>query len=302
MSKLDEAIAIAQASDVPHTPAPDTSSIDAPADTGGSDVPDAAAIPEVPAVEPAPVVLPPDVRERLRQRREQKGESRELAELRQTVARLERALERPAPASGGIDPAQLKANPIKALEAAGIDTSVLLNTLSRHAIQPGTAELDARHAQTAAELRELRERIEREDQEAAAAAHQHGAMRARETFAKMTKDVEKHPLLAKLSDARRMDRGTRAANELLSEGIDDFTMEDVAELAEQALRAEMTELLGRDPLAQEPAKPPAAPKAVQPDARAKTITASAASSLGAPARPMTERERLAEAMRLVSRS
>jgi hypothetical protein len=134
------------------------------------------------------------------------------------------------------------------------------------------------------------------------AAQQREAMRARETFAEMTKDAGKHPLLAKLSPARRMDRGTKAANELLSEGIDDFTMEDVAELAEQALRAEMTEMLGRDPLAPEPPKPAEPPKPVaSPISRAKTITASAAATTAAPARPMTDRERLEAAIAIAKR-
>lgn len=303
MNRLEDAIAIAQATDVPAAPAPAPEvPADAPAPAPAPEAPVPAPEPAAPVPdEPAPVVLPPDVRERLRLRREQKGESRELADLRRTVAELQARLGQPAPASGGIDPGRLRSNPIKALEEAGIDATSLLNTLSRHAIQPGTAELDQRHAQLEADLRALQESRQQENEAAEMSARQASAMRAREEFARMTGSTEKHPLLAKLSAARRMDRGTRAANELLSEGIDDFTMDDVAELAEQALRAEMTELLGRDPLAQEPPKAASAP-AVKPDPRAKTITATAASATtAAPARPMSDRERLAEAIRIASR-
>lgn len=301
MSNLDDAIAIAQAADVP-APAPEPATEAAPeAPPAPEPAPEAAPEAEIAVPDPAPAALPPDVRDRLRQRREQKGESRELAELRRTVAELQARLERPAPGSG-IDPAALRANPIKALEAVGVDPTTLLNTLSRHAIQPGTAELDARHAQTESELRALKERIDRQNEEEAMVSQQRSAMRAREEFAKMTGDAARHPLMAKLSAARRMDRGTKAANELLSEGIDDFTMDDVAELAEQGLRAEMTELLGRDPLAVEAPPKAEPPKVVkQPDARAKTITASAAATAATPARPMTDRERLEAAIQIAKR-
>lgn len=304
MSTLDDAIAVAMAADAPapapaEAPAPEAPAAEPAVEAPEVPVPDPAPEPAVPA-EPAPAALPADVRARLRQRREQRGEAREVAELRSQIAELRARLERPAPASG-IDPAALRSNPIKALEAAGIDPTAVLNTLSRHAIQPGTAELDARHAQTESELRALQERINRQNEEAAVAAQQREATRAREDFARMTGDTERHPLLAKLPAAKRMDRGTRAAQELLSEGIDDFTMDDVAELAEQVLRTEMTEMLGRDPLAKDP--PPAAPAKAgsKPEARAKTITAAAAATTATPARPMTERERLEAAIQIAKR-
>ena len=259
------------------------------------------------AAAPSPKPVDADTLERLRQRQRAKQQNRppqtddtELAEFRAwRAAQTQRA--------PGIDPQRLKSDPVKALEDAGLDVEATLNALTKHSVTPDVAGLEARlEAKFGAILEEnksLRSQIEQIRDDRQARDRSKSTQRAREAFQSHTSDKAKYPNLAKLSDERRAQRGARKAQELIDEGIEDFSLEEVAQLVESDLHSELSELLGRDPNEPAPsdAESTAPAEAQGRNKRPSTITSSAASSSAASPRKLTEQERFAAALAVASR-
>ncbi len=302
MSTFDDAMAVAAAA------------MDAPAEAPAS-APEPST--ETPATETAPVTeeaapkVSPSVLETLRKRKEAAAQRTQVERDRQELADLKAKLEKQTQGPGGLDPKALMRDPVKALEAAGIDPTTLLNTLSKHAVTPDAAAIESRF-QAAIDARDakiaaLEQRLDARDSEHHHARANEGHERAKKHFIDHTADKSKYPSLAKLSDARRAERGTKKAQELLASGLEDFDLEHVAQLVEEDLNGELSELLGRDPrepspVSDEPTPSPAATTGrTAPAKRPNTITSDAASSTATTPRAMTEKERVAAAIAVANR-
>jgi hypothetical protein len=300
MSTFDDAMAVAAAAMEAPAEAPASAPVETTPDTPASEAP----------AEEAPPKVSPSVLETLRKRKEAAAQRTQAEQDRRELADLKAKLEKQG-TPAGIDPKALLRDPIKVLEAAGIDATNLLNALSKHAVTPDTASLEARFESRmeamAAENKALRERIEARDNEVHHARASEGHERAKQQFISHTSDKAKYPSLAKLSDARRAERGTKKAQELLASGLNDFDLEHVAQLVEEDLHGELSELLGRDPREPSPTSDeptpsqPATNGRTAPAKRPNTITSDAASSTATPSRVMTEKERVAAAIAVANR-
>lgn len=316
---FEAALAVAAGAPVPSAPASTaTPAAPPPADNAGAST-DSAAPPTDDAASGTAAPPPPakprvdaDTLERLRQRQRQKAQAkpqtddRELEDFRAWKAQqAARAEHRP-----GIDPDMLRRDPVKALEAAGVDVEKTLNLLTKHAVTPDTASLEARVEARLSELVEenktLRSQIDQIRDDRLARDRTKTAQRAREQFQETTSDATKYPSLAKLSPDKRATRGARKAQELLEEGIDDFTLDEVAQLVEADLHGELAELLGRDPYESAPSDAETtAPDGAQgrgAKPRPNTITSSSAGASAAKSRKLTEAERFEAALAVASRS
>jgi hypothetical protein len=305
MSTFDDAMAVAAAA----MDAPAEAPASAPADTSSTEAP---ATEAAPATEEAAPKVSPSVLETLRKRKEAAAARTQAERDRQELADLKAKLEKQTQGPGGLDPKALMRDPVKALEAAGIDPTTLLNTLSKHAVTPDAAAIESRF-QAAIDARDakiaaLEQRLDARDSEHHHARANEGHERAKKHFIDHTADKSKYPSLAKLSDARRAERGTKKAQELLASGLEDFDLEHVAQLVEEDLHGELSELLGRDPrepspASDEPTPSPAATtgRTAAPAKRPNTITSDAASSTATTPRAMTEKERVAAAIAVANR-
>lgn len=302
MSTFDDAMAVAAAA------------MDAPAEAPAS-APETAPTPEATPTEGAPTEeapkVSPSVLETLRKRKEAAAQRTQAERDRQELAELKAKIEKQSQGAGGLDPKALLRDPVKVLEAAGIDPTTLLNTLSKHAVTPDAAAIESRF-QAAIDARDakiaaLEQRLDARDSEHHHARANEGHERAKKHFIDHTSDKAKYPSLAKLSDARRAERGTKKAQELLASGLEDFDLEHVAQLVEEDLNGELSELLGRDPREPSPVSDeptpsqPATNGRTAPAKRPNTITSDAASSTATTPRAMTEKERVAAAIAVANR-
>lgn len=277
-----------------HEPAPEAAPEAAPApapeaapEAAPEPAPAAEPAPESPA--PAPASLPPDVLAQLRARREQKAAQMRAQEERRELEELRR---RSAPGAGrpAIDVEALKRSPVKALEQLGVDPTEFLNALTRHAIQPEQADLSQ-------QIQDMRSELSRREQDEQARAVARARADAQAEFVRVTNERKNdYPLLSKMAPGRRAEEAAKEADRLMAEGFDDFSFDEVALLVEQRLRSDLTELLGKDPFAPEPAPTPAAKTAPSP-----TLTNTTTSTPPGEAPPMTEKERLAAALRMAAR-
>lgn len=302
MSTFDDALAVAAA----HVDAPAEAPAAEPSTPTEAPAEPAPASAEPQPEEPAPRV-PPETLQKLRERNRQKREQAEREQERRELAELRARGQTPPKEPAGLDPKLLKSDPIKALEAAGIDPTVFLNTLSKHAITPDAAALEAKIEARLAEkderIKALQDRLDRQDAEREHTTRTQAQQRARQEFIDNTSDLAKYPTLAKLKPDVRADYGVREAQRLINdEGIEDFSLADVAEMLEQRLQGELSELLGRDQAAAQVAEPTPSQQATNGRAkRPNTITSDAASSSSSQPLLMNEQERLAAAIAIASR-
>lgn len=213
---------------------------------------------------------------------------------------------RQATQSPGIDPKAFKANPVAALEAAGLDVTEAINVLTKHVVTPDAAAIESRVEAKIRAAEERAERAERAVEEIKQArqqnAQERGYTRARQDFIANTTDKQKFPHLAKLSDERRADLGAAKARELIAQKIEDFSLAEVADLVENDLHSLSSELLGTDQAAPASAQPTTTQPATNgTPRRAATITSDAASTTTTTTGALTEKQRLAAAMEVARR-
>jgi hypothetical protein len=300
-----EVAAASMAGDAPPTASDAPAPSSEPAPTPSSqpvETPSEAAPAPTPTVDRATI-------EKLRERQAAKSPPRQQAPADPDFAEYQAwRTARAASQSPGIDPRTLQSNPIATLEAAGIDPTALLNTLSKYAVTPDVAAVESR---IEARIRAADERAERAEaaiekirSERQANAQQRGYSQARQDFIANTTDAAKFPSLAKLNNERRADLGAAKARELMSQGIEDFSLSEVADLVEEDLRILASELLGQSQVAApSSAQPSTSQQATNGSAnrRAATITSDAAASTSSTPRRLSERERLAAAMEVARR-
>jgi hypothetical protein len=258
-----------------------------------------------PAATPAPTVDRITL-EKLRERQATKQPQRREAQADPEYAEYQawRAA-RSAMQSPGLDAKALQSNPIAALEAAGIDPTSLLNTLSKHAVTPDVASLEskieARIASVLEENKALKNEVETIKQERARRAQDRDYASASQNFIEITKAADKFPNIARLDPETRVEFGSRIARDLRSEGIE-FTLEEVAHLLETDL-SKVSGMLGRDQQAPNGATPTPSQQATNGSApkRAATITSDAAASTTSTPGRMTEKQRLSAAMEVARR-
>lgn len=308
IDNLAAAIEIASAGSEGAAPAPEAPTPSTEPAPASQPVETPAAAPSEPAATPAPTVDRVTL-DKLRERQAAKAPpQRQAPPADPDFAEYQawRAA-RQATQSPGIDPRAFKANPIAALEAAGLDPHEALNLLTKHAVTPDAAAVESR---VDAKIRAAEERAERAEraveeikQARQANAQQRGYSQARAEFVSNTVDKGKFPHLAKLGDERRADLGAAKARELVAQGIEDFSLAEVADLVEGDLHSLASELLGSDPAA-DAAKPTPSQPATNGRApqRAATITSDAAASTSATPRSTSEKQRLAAAIELARRS
>jgi len=293
----------APTTDAPASDAPAATPASQPAPTPGEKLAESA-----PTTTPAPTIDRVTL-EKLRERQVAKPQQRQQSAPDPDYAEYQAwKTARQAAKGPGIDPRALQSMPIATLEAAGIDPTTLLNTLSKHAVTPDVAALESKVEAKLAAAIERAERaeaaIEQIRTERKANAQARGYNQARQDFIANTKDGSKFPSLAKLGEERRADLGATKARELMAQGIEDFSLADVADLVEQDLHSLASELLGTDQSAA-PSSPQAStsPQTTNGSAskRAATITSDAASTTSATPRRTSEKERLAAAMELARR-
>jgi hypothetical protein len=259
-----------------------------------------------PAATPAPTVDRITL-EKLRERQATKQPQRREAQADPEYAEYQawRAA-RSAMQSPGLDPKALQSNPIAALEAAGIDPTSLLNTLSKHAVTPDVAllesKIEARIASVLEENKALKNEVETIKQERARRAQERDYASASQNFIEVTKAADKFPNTALLDPDVRVEFGSRKALELKAQGIHEFTIEDVAHLVEADL-SKLSGPLGRDRQAPSGATPTPSQQATNGSApkRAATITSDAAASTTSTPGRMTEKQRLSAAMEVARR-
>lgn len=296
-----EVAAAGMADAAPEAPAPSSEPAPAPS-SQPIETPSEAAPAPAPTVDRATI-------EKLRERQAAKSPPRQQAPADPDYAEYQAwRTARAASQSPGIDPRTLQSNPIATLEAAGIDPTALLNTLSKHAVTPDVAAVESR---IEARIRAADERAERAEaaiekirSERQANAQQRGYSQARQDFIANTTDARNFPNLAKLGNERRADLGAAKARELMSQGIEDFSLSEVADLVEADLHSLTSELLGQSQAAApSSAQPSASQQATNGSAnkRAATITSDAAASTSSTPRRLSERERLAAAMEVARR-
>ncbi len=319
-ANYEAALAVAAAAGVPDLDAPAPSSAAASSDAGGSgdaarhadadSHADGTGASGTPAATPAPKPrVDADTLERLRERqRAKRAKEPERREVDDPDYRAWKAAQQQS-RGAGIDPDMLRRDPVRALEAAGVDVERTLNALTKHAVTPDTASLEARVDQQLEQLAEenktLRSQIDQIREDRQARDRSKSTERARAAFQEHTSDAAKYPSLAKLSAERRAIRGARKAQELLDEGIEEFSMDEVAQLVESDLHGELVELLGRDPYesASSDAEAIAASTATQGRAkRSRTITPTDAGAAAAKGRTLTAAERYAAALEVAARS
>lgn len=208
-----------------------------------------------------------------------------------------------------VDVDLLMRDPAGTLARAGVeDGTPLLNTLTKQYVTPDAASLEAkieaRIAAADARAERAEAAVEKIRSERQANAQQRGYNQARKDFSDNTTDAVKFPNLAKLGIERRADLGAAKARELMAQGIEEFSLSDVADLVEADLHSITSELLGQSQAAApSSAQPSTSQQATNGSAnkRAATITSDAAASTSSTPRRLSERERLAAAMEVARR-
>ena len=263
--------------------------------------------PEAPVEAPEETPEGPDLTDlesllssRLQERQAKQAEqaqATELQELRAMVQELKGQLTS-QPREGMISAADLKSNPVAALQAAGIDLREHLRTSYQAVKSPDVAALQRELAEIKAKVGQPREDTQTVDPHEAVRqvmAEQQARAKAEADFHALatTKDGEKsmYPLLSRLPEAKRIERAMRVVQRFNEQEIpiDD---REIAGIVERELSELHSMLAGGTPQTEAGNGQAASRKA------ATTTITSELTASGVPKQPRTPEERRAAAIAL----